>query len=168
MLRAAGFTSVVPLMMLPTQSLIGMEAGDQTIGYRSAARVTQTLAQRNLRQHVFCEKMSEFIDDQFGCIEDTPIAALHVTIVRGYQDNRPVFAPLELISLLEDIQPRMTVLDLVKMTPEGIKHEIESRALFGLKVHSLTEDLKHLKMRLENYDLSFTASPVARLHLVNE
>lgn|GEM_PF-3814921 len=170
LLNKAGFTSVAPLMLLPRPALIGVSAGQhRKIDHRSATKVSQQLSKRGLKQHDLNEPMAKFIDEQFGCIDDAPISIMQVTIMRNAHANLPVFAPLEVVGLLEDIEPHMTMLDLVRMTRHEVRDMVEERAAFGLRIHNLHEDLKHLALRLGNFDLSFTPKRIATLHrAVNE
>jgi len=162
-LHKAGFKSIVPLMMMPREALLELPG----IGMSSVLVISRTLKKHRLSQHVFSDRMSVFIDKQFGCIEDAPISVLQVTIVRNDQLNRPVFAPLEIISLLEDIEPRMTVMDLIRMSREEIRVMVQVQSSFGLHLHDLAEDLKHLAIRLGNFDLEFGAQLPIQLRAVN-
>lgn len=162
--HAAGFKSVVPIMLMPREALVEIDG----IGTTSAQRVTKTLKAYGLGHHVVCERMASFIEKEFGSVEDAPVSVLQVTIVRGEQLNRPMFAPLEVVSLLEDIESHMTVGDLARMTREDVRRTVQGEAVFGLEIHDLREDMKHLAMRLGNFDLEFGMQMPTPLRVVNE
>lgn len=161
-LNQAGFKSVVPLMMLPREALLEIPG----IGISSAVLVTKTLKKYGYGQHNICERMSTFIEEQFGSIEDAPISTLQVTVVREDIVNRPVFAPLEIISLLEDIESHFTIRDLIRMSRDEVRSLVQSQAAFGMQIHDLPEDIKHLAIRLGNFDLEFVRSPSRELQAV--
>lgn len=148
-IRKAGFKSVAPLMLIPQESLRSYEG----IGSRSALQITRCLRHFELGHHVIYRPVQKFINDEFGCIEDAPIGVLHVTIVRKQRSNHPEFAPLELVSLLDDFEPQMQVMDILNTSPDQLRKTVQQKAAFGIEIEDIEEDIKHLDIRLRNYGL---------------
>jgi len=148
-LHQAHITSLVPLMLLPREALMDIPG----IGSTAAHRISRTLARLGLGHHGLCEKMSEFIDKQFGCIEDAPVSVLQVAITRTMDATVPVYAPLELVYLIESLEQDYVVGDLTMMPGGFLRAMVENTIDNGFMVHDLDEDFKHLGSRLGYFGL---------------
>ncbi|MGV9001879.1 MAG: hypothetical protein ACOH18_02895 [Candidatus Saccharimonadaceae bacterium] len=144
----AGFKTVVPIMMLPREALLEIPG----IAVASAMRVAKTLKHYDLGQHIISERMSEFIESEFGRVRDAPIGVLQVTIVRSGDTNRPYFAPLDVIDMLEKIEPEMKIRQLLLMPAARILSDLEMHGARAA-VRNPKEDFKHLAIRLGNFGL---------------
>lgn len=168
-LNKAGVKSVTPVMMLPQEVLRSEFDG---IGASSARFITSALAEHGLPHRTISQKRHDFVNEHFGCIEDAPIGVLQVgtVLVLGPKgkSTRASFSPLEVVSLMEDIQPKTTVIDLLLMGKKGLKQEIAQHAFFGLPDKRLARDIEYLQYRLKDeWQLQFSTSE-PELRLVNE
>jgi len=150
-----GVHSLIPIMLMPREALMELPF----IGASSAHRITKILHGLNLSHRTIYEKLTRFIDDQFGCIEDAPIGVLQVATVRTSAATRPHLAPLDTINALEVYDREMTVLALTSQTRQEVR-KMAQMALnaTGRQVHDLDEDLKHLSSRLSYFGADFSGS----------
>ena len=166
----ADITSVIPLMLLPRFDLISDIKG---IGERTATCVAKTLAGNGLEQRTFHERMTDFIDRRFGCIEDAPIGVLTVVTLRHTIGEtvirRPHYTPLQLIQLLEEINPHLKVIDLLELSDDAMMRMLEEHVIFGPILHRLRGDLTDVNWRLHQWDpamkIGALASTKRRSHL---
>lgn len=162
-LRSAGFTSVVPVMMIPQGGLQQYHG----IGPSGDEDATRMLLKQRLGRHNLSDRMSEFVRRQFNSVVEAPISVLNVAV--GY--DYPVYSPLDSITLFEKYEVHMCVQDLINMTKkdvldvlEGTKPLIERG--FKEAVRDPKGDLRHIQSRLEGFQLEFRERPIARLHAV--
>ena len=151
-LRNAGFKSVVPVMLMPREALIDFDG----IASPSASNVTKALARFNFGHHSLCERMSVFIEEQFGSVEDAPISILQVAVVHtDVTCSRLQFDPLPTIYALEDLEPEMLIADLVRMTSREVQTEAQKQANAGFPLGDIGKDVKKMASRLAFFDLEF-------------
>lgn len=165
-LKLADFNSIVPLMLLPREALLDIKG----VAVSSASHISKTLKRYRLGHHVMCEKMSEFIKSEFGSVENAPIGVLQVFVLRNGMINRPVYSPLELITLLETCDPEMKVMELSTKSANQVRAMAKPLIDGGIQIHNLDEDIKHLASRLDAYGLGFLANQPAdspRLYAVS-
>lgn len=147
-LEYARFKSVVPVMMMPREAL--MDTLD--IKARTARRVTSYLNAQGLNHHEYCERQRDFIDEQFGCIEDAPIAALHVITITDEIGPRPYYAPIRLLLFMEEMEPHMVIRDLIGMTAQNIRDMIDRPMMPGPISERMSEDIGEISWRLSWWD----------------
>ena len=143
----ANITSVVPVMLLPRQVLMEFDG----IGERTAAYITKALAQKGLAHRQLCDRLGDFIDQQFGCIENAPVSALNVVSLRNNVTARPYYAPLLLLLLIEQVNPHFTVGELAAADNDELLAMVEERIVFGPRVHRLKGDAIDINWRLSHW-----------------
>ena len=146
--RRLHIESVTPVMLLPKPVLMEFPG----VGERTATYIIGCLTQHNLGHHNFNEKLGDFIDRQFGCIEDAPVSVLNVVTLRDNITTRPYYTPLQLLQLIEQEAPHFTVRDLLQSTEDELIGLIEERVVFGPVLNRLKGDIVDLNWRLAQWD----------------
>lgn len=162
-LSEAGFKTVTPLMLLPLGSLQTV----REIGPRSDASITKLLAHNGLERRKYYEKLPAFMSNLYGTIENAPVGALHVAVVRRQAVNYPTYAPLEAITLFEEFEPHMTIGDLVKMGRRQLQYVLGSSDGDELPVHSPEDDLMSIEARLAYLQSGLTVAAPLPLRAVS-
>jgi len=151
--KDANITSIIPLALLLSDNLRDDIKG---IGPRTARRIADILAENDLEQRQFGESLPDYIDRQFGCIEDAPIAALTVVTLRRtigtVTTRRSHYTPVRLLRLLEERNRHLRVLDLLKATEDQLIEMVEERVMFGPILHKLRSDLIEITWRMRHWD----------------
>ena len=151
--KDANITSIIPLALLLSDNLRDDIKG---IGPRTARRIADILAENDLEQRQFGESLSDYIDRQFGCIEDAPIAVLTVVTLRRtigtVTTRRSHYAPVRLLRLLEERNRHLRVLDLLKATEDQLIEMVEERVMFGPILHKLRSDLIEITWRMRHWE----------------
>ena len=114
----ANITSVVTLMTLPRELLLNDIDG---IGEYAVQHISRQLAAHNLEHRAFTEKLPHFIARLFGSIEDAPVAVLNTVLLRSALSTQPQgtvtcrahYAPIQLLQLVEEIDPQFSVEDIL-------------------------------------------------------
>jgi hypothetical protein len=143
--------SVAAVMLMPRSALLKLKG----IGPHHAQLINRLLRAHGLPHRDYAEKMADFLVRAFGSVHYAPLGVLQVTVVRKGDYNYPLLAPLQSISLLEDIEPNTEVGDITKLSSDQVQQWIESNATFGLEVADLDEDMVHLSIRLANLGTRF-------------
>lgn len=146
-LKRARFQSVVPVMELPREVLREFYG----IGPSTSVFITRALAAQGLAHHRFCERLSTFIDEQFGCIEDAPVATLEVVTIHDMYASRQVYAPLALLHFLERLYPNMTIMDLSHMTEQDVREIVNEHEQLGPIRERVAADLEEIGWRLQQW-----------------
>lgn len=147
--KQAQITSVAPLMLLSRQILVNDIPG---IGDSTSTYIARVLAEHGLPQRQFSDKLRDYIDERFGALEFAPITALSVVVIRDTVVTRPRYAPLQLIQLLNEINPHMQIADLLNTPGRGLIRMVEGHIVFGPVLERLTEDLTEINHRLTRWD----------------
>jgi len=147
-LGRAHITSVVPVMLLPKHVLMEFNG----IGERTATYITGALAHKGLGHHHFNEKLCDFVDEQFGCLEKAPVMVLSVVTLRDNVAARPYYVPLQLLQLIDDVNPRFSVGDLLSSSPRDLLEMVEERVVFGPLLNRLKGDVPDINWRLSQWD----------------
>lgn len=140
----AYITSVVPVMLLPKQVLMEFHG----IGERTATYITGALAQNGRGHHRFDEKIVDFVDEQFGNVEAAPVSILNVVTLRHQIGPRQYYRPLELLKLIDEVNPQYTIGQLMQATTHELLEMLEHRVHFGPMLEALMVDLKDVNWRL--------------------
>lgn len=143
--KEANIRSIVPVMLLPREVLIKDVPG---IGKDRATYITGALADHGLGHHSFNEKLEDFLCDQFGCVEDSPVSVLNIVVMRNNVYSRPQYSPLFTLQTIEMIDPLFTVLDILRSSHAELMDMLEDRIPFGPQLQRVTGDLRDIKWRL--------------------
>lgn len=144
----ASIRSVVPVMLLPREALRGING----IGPHTSLYVTGALAHHGLGHREYIQKTSQFMSQEFGGLESTPITALHVITASNEYGTQPLYAPVRLLHFLSEIEPQMVVRDLACMTEADIRAMATRRFTFGPIVEVLSENIAEINWRLSKFD----------------
>lgn len=143
----ANITSTVSVMLLPKQVLMEFNG----IGARTASLIHHELTRRGLGHHSFNEKLADFVTDQFGRIEDAPLAVLNVVTMRDHEMTRPYYMPLQLLRLMERLEPHLTLGKVMGFGSRDFLGMVEEHVVFGPLLLHLLDDAEHLTWRLEQW-----------------
>jgi hypothetical protein len=161
-------SSVAPIMMLPPTALLKVP----NIGPAAAKRITMLLKKHKLGHRQVFQKSIEFINCEFGCIEDAPIGVFQVFVKRNGDLNWPEFGRLQLLTVLETIEPNMRAMDISGISRRDVIDMVTPVVTkSGIVIDDLEEDLAHLTSRLGYFNLEFVPEefmeqPYRRLRLV--
>lgn len=156
-LKQAGFRSVAPLMALPPEALLEIP----NIGKTTVSLIDDVLRRNNLEQRRLTENLFSYLDRQFGRVEDAPVGVLQIVVVRHDTTNWPLFAPLQIVKVLEQMDsPWIHIRDLMMMGHADLRRTIESQS--GL-IHDVQQDVAHLKLRLNGLGFDFAVLRAADL-----
>jgi hypothetical protein len=156
-LTQAGFKSIAPLMALPTESLLDIPG----IGLTNVSLIDRVLQRNGLERRCLNEGLFPYLDRQFGRVEDAPVGVLQIVVVRNGATNWSLFAPLEIVNVLErKDNPRMRIRDLMMVDSDDIRRSVKAQS--GL-IHDLSEDIIHLKRRLNGLSFDFAVLRAADL-----
>jgi len=161
-LKKAGFRSLASLMVLPREALLEIPH----IGSAAISCISEVLQWKNLPQRDFNQDLFSFIDRTFGDIEEAPIGVLQVAIVRNGVVNWPIFAPLELVTALEERKDYLTINHLLQSDAHTLRFLLESMAPIEAHVHDLHEDIHHLQLRLKYLGFDFGARQQMKMYVV--
>ena len=155
----AGITTLTPLFLTPEGLLQRTVKG---LGPQRDAEVTSVLRTNSIRRHKSHEDIETCIDRTFGDIKDAPVGVLHVRIDRKQSENRPMYVPLELIKLLEEHEPHMTITDLAELTRRELMYIGSGVNNQSLSVDNIREEVQHVVSRLAYFDISLAVpAPIA-------
>jgi hypothetical protein len=163
----ASIYSVVPVMFLPREALRTIKG----IGPHASLYVTGALAQEGLGHREYVQKTLQFMEQEFGGLESTPVAALHVITASSELGAQPIYAPVRLLHFLSEIEPQMVVRDLVSMTEADIRDMVTNRFPFGPIAEVLSENVVDINWRLSRFDPNLRITQTQRqshLRAVNE
>lgn len=154
--RNAGYTSVAEIMAMPYEAL---KTDVKGLGRTRIVQTTRMLRRHKLGHRRYCDKMTDFLAEQFGQVESAPIAVLQIAVVRIGEASRPYFAPLEAIKLLQAFDPEMSIerlTRLLQMSSATVLEIVERQTVITSKqVHNVHEDLRHINFRLESLGVSY-------------
>lgn len=156
--ESLGIASVASLMMIPMEDLEGIPFA---VTDREVRRVRSLLARWEVPHRRCDESAADFLERAFGRAKDAPIGVLHVMAVPHYADDRAVFAPLQLLKVLEEVLPEATIGDLTSLTRQGIQKLANAAAKknTALRCRQLPRELVRLEFRLREIDLVLPAQP---------
>ena len=154
-LEHAGITSVATIMMLPRTSLMEIRG----IGSNTASLICRVMCEFDLEERDPFESMIGFVGRVFGRVANAPIGILQVNQVRERGKTQSLLSPLEIITLLTEIEPQMTVLDLIKLMPTEIAEMIDKLGPDPLGF-DVEDQIEAIEKRLGIYDLTLYHRPL--------
>lgn len=155
--EALGITSLTSLMMIPMEDLEGVPF----LPDRGVRQIRRLLAKWEIPHRQCDESAAEFLERAFGRAKDAPIGVLHVMAVPHYADDRAMFAPLQLLRVLEEVLPEATIGDLTRLTRQGIQKlaNAAGKKNTALRCRQLPRELVRLEFRLRDIGLVLPAQP---------
>lgn len=155
LLKEAGFTDIVPLMLLPEHSLPAKSGLSPSID----KRITGLLSEAGIERRHYGYKLGGYLQRMFEQSDIAPISALQVAIVRMDEVNFPMYAPLQIIKHLNDKYQPLAIVDLVMFGADGLSDEASSSS--GA-VASIRDDLRDLSWRLNHLGFELPGMPALK------
>ena len=145
-LKHAGFKSIAPLMALSSEDFLKIP----NIGNTTVSLIEKVLMHHNLEHRQLEESLCTYLERQFGRVEDAPIGVLQIVVGRSGTTDWQIFAPLQLIGILEEADsPQMRVRDLMMMEPHELPRALEA---LGRTVQDPQKDTFNVGVRLRGLD----------------
>lgn len=151
----AGVTSLVQVMLLPRQSLMEFKGIDT----KSSRCVSNKLRLFGLTHRDMCTSMKQFVADEFGGIEFTPIQALSIVVEQVHNAPHPHLWPLRMLNSLHAIEPNTTVMDLIQMGGHGIRAAVEKHESYSFEADVFYDEIDELNWRLAWWNTSMHIAP---------
>lgn len=158
-IRQQRFNSVLPFMLLPYGSLEDIDG----IGLRTDACITDLLAKQGLERRSYSERLANYLTRHYGAVEDAPIGALSIAIVRKDDVNYPMYSPLDAVRLLEALEPKMMIIDLMGQSRVSLRKLLMGENPLQRSVRSVADDMASLESRLAYLETGLTM-PMATIH----
>lgn len=146
------FNSVLPFTLLPYGSLEDIDG----IGFRTDRRITELLAEQGLERRSSHERLADYLARHYGAVEDAPIGALSVAVVRKDDINYPMYAPLEAVRLLETLEPKTMIVDLMRHSRASLTKKLMGENPLQRSVRSVADDVASLESRLSYLETGLT------------
>lgn len=150
LLKRHGVTSTATLAMLSKDELRG---NFEFITDADVNSIAAGMRKPGAQQREYGEDATAFLGRVFGNEAHAPAGVLHVAMVRHMAVTRAVLAPLQLVKLLEHVDPDATVGDAMRLDASQAKAlvgEVAEQGDATLRCDDPGQDLLHLRFRLQH------------------